>query len=306
MNRATDIVIVGAGGFLGHRLCAVAHGARIAGLCRSNPSRSLSGADLVTGDRRDPATVAALLGLRPAAWIDTGVGGPDDIASIIEGAGIAAAQGIPLPRFVITSTFGEYSPGLRKGLPISEDSETGADDPHSEGKLQAFASLASNPGPLNVTWAILPMMWGPGDHDGTGPGGRTRLLMREILEKGQIGFEGTCDNPVPDGFVDTIAAALLHVAATDRHEGVVRMIFAGPENLTPRGFVIEAAAEMDAPVQIVVTSPGPTRPRTVFPGSRVLLDCSRLKATGFIAACDWRAGVRKTARAFLAEQRTEP
>lgn len=306
MNRTTDIVVVGAGGFLGHRLCAMANGSKVVGLCRSAPSRHLSGAGLIIGDRRDPTTVAELLKMRPSAWIDTAVNGPDDITSIIEGARLAAGQGFGLPQFVITSTFGEYSPGLRKGLPINEDSETGADDPHAEGKLQAFASLVGTQHPLNVTWAILPMMWGAGDHDGSGPGGRTRLLMREILDRGRVFFEGTCDNPVPDGFVDTIAAGLLHVGSSHRREGVERMLFAGPENLTPRGFVVEAAAEMDAPVQVVVNSPGATRAQTVFPGNRVLVDCSRLAATGFIAPCGWRTGVRETARAFLAEQRTGP
>lgn len=301
---SSDIVIVGAAGFLGHRLCALAPGRNVTGLCRHAPLRDLGGASPVIGDRRDPETLACLLEGSPAIWIDTAVNDETDAQALVSVCAAIAGRGLPLPRFIIASSIGEYAPSLAAGTTITEDSATSPDDTHSAGKLSAYDILARDGGPMSITWAILPMMWGPGDHDGTGPGGRTRILIENLRATGRIEFSGTCDNPIPDGFVDTIAAALLFVSGLPADPGIRRMLIAGPDNLTPRGFVEEAGTTLGIHPEIVVKTPEPGSRQGIFPGSRVVMDCSRLYATGFKPADDWREGVRKTTAAAMAEARS--
>lgn len=305
------LIVVGAGGFLGHRVCAMATARPVLGVCRRRPERDVSGAAIEIADRLDPAVVTDILAGTPAAWIDTAINDELDARALIKGAAAARDRGCALPRFVITSTVGEYGPSLAAGGEISEASIIGADDPHAEGKLRAFDVLMREADWMSVTWAVLPMLWGPGDHDGSGPGGKTRPLIQGLRRTGRVSFEGTCDNLLPDGFSDTIAQALVFAALETPRPGVSRLLVAGPENLTPRGFVDEAAAALGITVEVKVTSPGKNdgpdrgshenRPPRAFPGNSVRMDCSRLYGAGFKPSFDWRTGVRLTVAAVLAE-----
>ena len=293
------IVISGAGGFLGHRLCLSSTGSNAIAFSGRIPERDIGNAELHIGGRNQPTELADLLRTEPTAWIDTGISDASAATALVKAAEKVRNSGHRLPRFVITSSIGEYGQALRTGNTIEEDSELSPDDEHSGSKLEAFHVFQESG--LSVAWAVLPMMWGPGDHAVSDKRGRIRLLVELLLANREIQLAATADNPIPDGFVDTIAAALLHLARTPADAGLTRFLVAGPDGLTPGDFIRTAAAELQVRERIAVLPPGSEPHQPIFPGSRIVMDCSRLYSTGFVAPYDWRTGVRRTVRAIVAE-----
>ncbi|HNZ03872.1 MAG TPA: NAD(P)-dependent oxidoreductase [Myxococcota bacterium] len=293
------IIISGAGGFLGHRLCLLANGSNAIAFSGRMPERDIGDAELHIGGRSQPTELADLLRLEPAAWIDTGVSDASAATALVKAAEEVRNSGGRLPRFLITSSIGEYGQALRTGNTIEEGSELSPDDEHSRSKIEAFHVFRESG--LSVAWAVLPMMWGPGDHAISDKHGRIRLLVDLLLANREIELSATTDNPIPDGFVDTIASALLHLARIPAEAGLTRFLVAGPDSLTPGDFIRTAADELRVRERIAVLPPGSEPHQPIFPGSRIVMDCSRLYSTGFVAPFDWRTGVRRTVRAIVAE-----
>ncbi len=293
------IIISGAGGFLGHRLCLLANGSNAIAFSGRMPERDIGDAELHIGGRSQPTELADLLRLEPAAWIDTGVSDASAATALVKAAEEVRNSGGRLPRFLITSSIGEYGQALRTGDTIEEGSELSPDDEHSRSKIEAFHVFRESG--LSVAWAVLPMMWGPGDHAISDKHGRIRLLVDLLLANREIELSATTDNPIPDGFVDTIASALLHLARIPAEAGLTRFLVAGPDSLTPGDFIRTAADELRVRERIAVLPPGSEPHQPIFPGSRIVMDCSRLYSTGFVAPFDWRTGVRRTVRAIVAE-----
>ena len=301
-------VVIGAGGFLGHRLCQVLTGhpdARtVVAVTRRPPERPLYGARLLVADRSNPDVVEALLAAGPAIWIDTAINDYEGATALFEGARRIAATGCALPRFVITSSIGEFGPALTGGGTITADSQTSADDDHSAGKLRAFEFLRNAAEFMSITWAILPQMWGPNDRRGNGPQGRTTRIIETVASSKPVYFRGTCDNLIPDGYVDTIAQALVFLAAADPIPGMKRILVAGPAPLTPRGFVQEAAQALSITPEIIVLPPDQIDAAVggcyspVFPEYDLGMDVSELYKTGFTPSANWQNGVRNTVHHF--------
>lgn len=303
-------IIVGAGGFLGHRLCLAAASASaaagrpvdgIAGVSRRRPIRQTGGVTRITGDRQRPDLAKMLLQSGATTWIDTAISGADDAVQLVSACRTVADSGIRLPSFVITSTIGEHARILAEGGTIRSDSPLMADDEHARGKLEAFLVLADQPW-LDVTWVILPMMWGPGDHDPDGRRGRTRDVIRAVMTGRPVRFAGNGDNAMPDGFVDTVAHAIVHISSSPSGPGIRRIPVAGPDPVTPAGFVAEVGSELGLEPEVPEDSgKDPRDGPHPFPGSAVAMDCHELYESGFRAPFDWRTGVRLTVQAELVE-----
>ena len=97
-------IIVGAGGFLGHRLCLAAASASaaagrpvdgIAGVSRRRPIRQTGG---VTDYRRPATTRSGEDALQSGAttWIDTAISGADDAVQLVSACRTVADSGIRL------------------------------------------------------------------------------------------------------------------------------------------------------------------------------------------------------------------
>jgi nucleoside-diphosphate-sugar epimerase len=273
-------------------------------VARHKHQRPLYGARLLVADRSNPDVVEALLAAGPAIWIDTAVNDYADATALFEGARRVAATGAALPRFVIMSSIGEFGPALTGSGTITADSQTSADDDHSAGKLRAFEFLRNAADFMSITWAILPQMWGPNDHSGDGPQGRTTRIIRAVASSRPVYFRGTCDNLIPDGYVDTIAQALVFLAEAGPVAGIKRILVAGPSSLTPRDFVQEAAQALSVTPEIIVLPPDQIDAAVggcyapVFPEYDLKMNVSELYESGFMPSADWRNGVRNTAHHF--------
>lgn len=303
-----DTIIVGAGGFLGHRLCLAATSPGsgsapelIAGVSRRRPIRQTGGVTPITGDRRRPDLAARLLQSGARVWIDTAINDADDATELLRACRQATDSGFRLPLFVVTSTVGEHARIMHEGGTIRADSPLHADDAHARGKLDAFQILADQT-LIDLAWVILPMMWGPGDHEPDGQQGRTREVIRAIIANKPVPLCGGGRNAMPDGYVDTIAKAIIHISTTFSGSGIRRIPIAGPEPMTPAQFVAEAGGELGIdPIIARDDGQGSSQGRSPFPGSSVTMDCTDLYMSGFAAPYDWRAGVRLTAQAELVE-----
>jgi nucleoside-diphosphate-sugar epimerase len=293
-------VVVGGTGFLGRHVIAALSRARpdceVIPAARHAPPVPLEAA-LVPGDRTDPNFVRELLGRSPDLWFDLVLMQPQEMDDLVA----AWADGTRCAAFVVAGSIAEY--GLRSGLPcpLPEDAPLLGNDDYARGKVQAWqvAAAASDKAGFPVIWAVLPQLWGPGDTHG-----RDSVFVRDLRAGRAALLRGNGRTLLPDGCVETAAAALVHLALARKGLGT-RFNVAGPRPLTPLRFVQEAARTLDRPALVrhlrqadvaawERLSGGRFRP--VFGDYDLLLDTRRLLTSGFAPPIGAIDGIHRTAR----------
>ncbi|MEY4697102.1 MAG: hypothetical protein RIT14_1530 [Pseudomonadota bacterium] len=314
MTEGLQIVITGAGGFIGSHLveAALAAGHRVTALLRYGSQGSIGnlariGAQdpsrlrLVFGDVRDAGQMqalldgadrlihaAALIGIpysyaAPESYFATNVDGTLTLLQAARRAGLA--------RMVFVSTSEVYGSAQRPL--IAEDHPLAAQSPYAASKIAAEAACTAwaNAFGLPVT-VIRPF-------NTFGPGQSLRAVIPTILAQALSGGPVQIGSTWPERdftFVTDTAEALL-LAAT--HPG----LGTGPYNLgTGRsvsiGAVIEAAASLVGHPLDVVTDPARIRP-AASEVVRLTADNARFRAaTGWTPRIDLTEGLRRTLSAL--------
>lgn len=300
-------VVVGAAGFLGARLTslllgndfdviALNHGVGSAdALRRLSTLDGVAGMVSITGDRNDPALLKALMALAPDIWLDTA---PHSASSADRLLG-AVQRGCPT-RFVFTGSIAEHDLAVRPLAPIGPTTPLAPEDDLARKNVSAsllFADAAVRGG-FDHVWAVLPQLWGPGDRSG-----RLKSWASAIAGDQGVLIRGNGRTVLPDGFVDTIAGALVHLAIS-RGGPNGRVPVAGPVSLLPRAFVEEAIRALGSQSTVVFADPsviervfgaGGCSYRSPLVDFDLSLDTELLEQSGFRAPVDWRAGVAVTA-----------
>ena len=301
---ARRAVVVGGSGLLGRQVVArlVEDGWHVTSLARREVPAWMGAppASALTGDRADPAVVRTLLAASPELWIDLALFGPAEADALVR----AWPKEAP-PRLVVAGSVAEYGALHRLARPLPEDAPLAADDAYGRGKAAAWETLreAATAGSVDVTWAVLPQLWGPGDHHY-----RDGAIVHAILAGRPVVLRGSGDAPLADGFAGTVAEALLHVAGRPELTGR-RVHVAGPGVLSPLQWIGHAAGVLRRDATVLLAPPeglarvlrraGAVLPRPL-PDRDARLALNALEASGFQPSVDPADGVRVTTLAHAA------
>jgi nucleoside-diphosphate-sugar epimerase len=296
------VAVVGGTGFLGrHVVTELARsfpGCRLDLCCaaRTSPVFPLPGT-FVQGDRADPSLIRELMGFRPDIWIDLALFEPEEMESLVAAWDMG---GRAVRSVVVAGSIAEYGLSRRHLLPVTEECPLDAEGPYGRGKADAWRAgleaFQSRRFPL--AWAVLPQLWGQGD-----PHNRDASWIAQVVKGEPILLRGNGRTLLPDGFVETAAAALVHLARAPGACGQ-RVNVAGPCCITPLSYLRWAAAELGRPLRVLHASPQQMAEaeratgsmfRAPFGDYDFALDLRRLEGLGFSAPCTAEVGVRRTA-----------
>lgn len=295
-------VVVGGAGFVGShvadaldRLTGTA-AVEILVVGRTPPSDELPG-KFVAGDRKDPEFIGDLVReLRPRFWFDLALFDAEAMEALVD----AYLRHPSLEGVVVGGTIAEYGPGRDLPLPLPEDIPLHPEGRYGRGKVAAWdlASRAFEQHGFPVVWAVLPQLWGPRD-----PHGRDCSFVQELLAGRTITLRGNGRTVLPDGYVETAAAALVHLGLNPRLAGR-RVNIGGYCPVTPLRFIQWAARALGVEPKVEhidhrtlqrAEAAAGTGYRPVFGDYDMVLDLGRLARTGFRQTVSAEEGVRRTA-----------
>ncbi len=293
-------ILVGGAGFLGSHVAAclrqrLGSDAEILVVGR-NPQPAPPGTVPVAGDRDDAALIADLARRKPDLWFDLALFQPAQMASLVQSLAAADCR----PRLVVAGTVAEYGLSRKLPVPVPESLPQTPESPYGRGKADAWElgrTEATRAG-IGLTWAVLPQLWGPGDRHG-----RDALFVRQILADAPLLLRGSGRTLMPDGYVETAAAALVHLALAG-DAGVGRFNVAGFQPLSPLTFIRWAAGALGRSARVLhaphraladAERETGTRYRPVFGDFDLVLDLGRLRRSGFQPELTSRVGVERTA-----------
>lgn len=233
-------LITGGAGFLGtalvRALVARGHAVRVLDRSRSEALRAL-GAELVTGDATDPATLRSAVAGQEAMIHLAGIRRSTDAAEFmrVNAEGTRAAleaclAATPnLTRFVLAGSRAAIAPSPD---PVDETAPFGPAEPYGASKAEAERIALSYADRLPVAVARPPRIMGPGD--------RENLLFFRIARRGfAVGFSGPAR---PLSWIDVDDCARGFLLLTERPEAVGQVFFlASPEPTSTQGLMLEAA-----------------------------------------------------------------
>jgi len=250
----------------------------------------------VEGDRKDPAFIRELMGLKPHFWFDLALFEPVEMEDLA--AAWSKEKSVRL--FSFAGSVAEYGLSNRLELPVPESVPLRGAGPYSKGKADAWkvAEAAHRRHRFPAFWAVLPQLWGPGDSHG-----RDSSYVRCIMEGSPMFLRGNGRTLMPDGYVETVAAAMVHMGLNLHCTGL-RANVAGMSLLTPLSFVKWTAEALGRPGEIVhlahrdlaeAEAQAGREFRPVFGDYDFALDLTRLRNTRFQQRLNARRGVEKTA-----------
>jgi len=294
-------VVVGGGGFLGShvvfellsRLGPSSVELLVAG--RTLPAAPIPGT-FAQGDRNDPAFIDELMHWRPDWWLDMAVFEPGAMEGVI--SAWRKHPGVKL--FTFVGSIAEYGLGHDLQIPISEDQALAGEGEYATGKIEAWkaAATAFRKRRFPVFWAVLPQLWGPGD-----PHGRDAAYVSAIVRGEPVLLRGNGRTLVPDGYIGTVAAAMVHMGLNPASAGK-RANISGFQVLTPLAFVRWSAEALGRAPRVVhvphdelarAEQASGRRFRPVFGDYDLALDLTRLNESGFVQSIHAREGVARTA-----------
>jgi nucleoside-diphosphate-sugar epimerase len=296
MSLRTPIVVMGGTGFLGRQILTELAGRGIPGnqlICVSREPRKLPvDCIMVHGDRDNPALISELADRKPGSWFDLALFRPDQMEVLQTRINSKANP----CRVVIAGSVAEY--GMESPLPprVPESYAGSPSSPYGRNKLAAW-KLAERSS-IDLAWAVLPQLWGPFDRHG-----RDAVVIRELLAGRQIILRGNGRTLMPDGFVGTVAAALVHLAGLPG-TGAQRFNVAGLHTITPYRFLQWTANALGTRLQTChiphhhwgSLEKRCNRPlRFPFSDADLSLDTSYLEETGFVPPVSARQGIEITA-----------
>ncbi len=249
------VLVTGGAGFLGTALARLLTGrgdaVRVLDRAGSDALREL-GAELVTGDATDPATLRSAVAGQDVVVHLAGIRRGTDAAEFMrinaEGtraaleACLAAAPN--LSRFVVAGSRAAVAPSPD---PVDEAAPFGPAEPYGASKAEAERITLSYAHRLPVAVARPPRIMGPGD--------RENLLFFQIARRGlAVGFSGPA-RPLSWIDVDDCARGFLLLA--ERAEAAGQVFFlASPEPTSTQGLMIEAARALGIrPRRVTVPAP---------------------------------------------------
>jgi nucleoside-diphosphate-sugar epimerase len=233
-------LITGGAGFLGTALARLVgsrgHAVRVLDRVGNEALREL-GAELVTGDALDPATLRDAVAGQDVVVHLAGVRRSTDAAEFMRvnadgtrtalEACLAAAPG--LSRFVLAGSRAAIAPSPD---PVDESAPFGPAEPYGASKAEAERIALSYADRLPVAVARPPRIMGPGD--------RENLLFFRIARRGwAIGFSGPA-RPLSWIDVDDCARGFLLLAEHPAAAGQV-FFLASPAPTSTQGLMLEAA-----------------------------------------------------------------
>lgn len=286
MSRARA-VIIGGNGFLGRGVQrALQHrvGDSVDILVAGRTGED--GPGYRAGDRNDRGFLRELVAFAPDLWFDLAVFSPSHMDDLL----VEVTKGTSPPRLIVAGTIAEC--GLHRPLPkpLTESHPLSPAGTYGIDKAAAWHLLASQGTALDACWAVIPQLWGPGD-----PHGRDAVYTHRLLSGEPILLRGNGRTLMPDGFVDTVAQAMVHLAL-EGPPGIQRYHVAGPRPMTPLAFLRHATEALELPMRIHHVDPGvaPRDFRPAFGDYDLHLDTTRLQATGFSPSVDMATGVART------------
>ena len=292
-------VVVGGTGFVGSHVTRQLSrtGWEVVSLSRNaaGKDREVSGVEYRLGDRRNSDVIGALLETDPDLWVDLALFEPEEALSLT-GSWNSGLN----TRFVIAGAVAEYRNGADPPLAYEETMKLSPTGPYGSAKVKAYRKLASvrGQGGFPFVWGVIPQVWGPGSWEI-----RDRLFVDDILGDRPILLAGNGAELVADGFVGTIAEALLHVAGVKTLQGS-RVNLRGPEPITKRLFVETAAAALDREVTLLFVTEEASlwiekefgfKERDLLGSGAALPDGRLLVEQGFFPATQALEGIRETA-----------
>ena len=234
------VLLTGAAGFVGRALTRVltSRGHAVRTLDRTDsPDLAAMGAEVVTGDATDPATLCAAVAGRDVLIHLAGIRRSTDPAEFMrinaDGTRVALEACLSaaphLSRFVLAGSRAAIAPSP---APLDETVPFGPVEPYGASKAEAERIALSYAGRLPVSVARPPRIMGPGD--------RENLLFFRIARRGlALGFSGP---PRPLSWIDVDDCALGFALLAERPEAVGEVFFlAAPEPTTAQGLMLEAA-----------------------------------------------------------------
>ncbi len=184
-------------------------------------------------------------------------------------------------------------------MPVDEHLTLQPEGRYGRDKAAAWKLLAASrrKGPGTV-WAVLPQLWGPGDGSG-----RDAYFVSRLSSGEPILLRGNGRTLMPDGYVETVAHALAHLALMNR-PGPLRANVAGSLPTTPLAYIRQAARALCVRARVWHVPPREMAEiersertfRPVFGDYDLTLATHRLATTGFSQAITAAQGIALTAR----------
>lgn len=292
-------VVIGGTGFVGAEVTRQLQmaGWHVTSLSRRAVSaeREVTGAAYRLGDRGDSGLVGELLASNPDLWVDMAMLRGEEAAALVQAWNPGLAT-----RFVVAGAVAEYGKSGNPPPCFEETASLRPFDDYGRGKVDAYRTLlaARQERGLPLVWAVLSQCWGPGDH-----GDRDRRYTADILAGRPIVLAGDGAAPVADGFVRTVAEALLHMAG-EHDLPLSRANIRGPETISQRHYVETAASALGRaatlllvpwPVLRDLASDGSFTYPDLLASGDALPDGRLLEERGFFPSVSVLQGVRETA-----------
>lgn len=291
------IVLLGGGGFVGRHLCHTLIrrlGPELELLVVGRTVDSTFPHSTLAGDRNDLALLRELVAWRPDIWVDLALFTPNQMEDLLSALSSMAWP----PRLVFAGSIAEY--GLHRPLPLPVDEHLTLQPEGRYGRDKAAAwklLAASRRKGSGTAWAVLPQLWGPGDRSG-----RDGYFVSRLLAGEPILLRGNGRTLMPDGYVESAAQALAHLALMNS-PGLLRANVAGFLPTTPLSYIRQAARALGVPARVWHVHPREMARlerlgrayRPVFGDYDLTLATNRLAATGFSPTRSVAEGVSLTA-----------